>query len=107
MLVDATSTIEDNKLRDRVRFSQSLIGSRDTEYNMRQFEAETTPIFNELHEELQRASDAVIGENQADAERDPDLIAILSGLSEPCRVLLGATPILQTSFLSFSPPYIP
>ena len=101
LLVDATSTIEDSTLRDRVRFSQSLIGSRDTEYNMREFEAETTPIFDELYEELQRASDAVIGENQADAERDPDLIAILRGLSEFCRVLLGATPMPPNFVLVF------
>ena len=101
LLVDATSTIEDSKLRDRVRFSQSLIGSRDTEYNMREFEAETTPIFDELYEELQRASDAVIGENQADAEEDPDLIAMLGGLSQPCRVILGATPMPPNFVLVF------
>ena len=101
LLVDATSTIEDSKLRDRVRFSQSLIGSRDTEYNMRQFEAETTPIFDELYEELQRASDAVIGENQADAQRDPDLIAILRGLNRSCQVLLGATPMPPNFVLVF------
>ena len=61
-LDDAARTIEDDKLWDRVRYSRTLIGQVDTAY-VREFEAETTRITEELQEELQRASDA-IGDNQ-------------------------------------------
>ena len=57
-LDDAASTIEDDKLKERVRWSRGLIGARDGEY-IREFEAETARIFEELQEELQRASDAI------------------------------------------------
>ena len=56
-LDDAARTIEDDKLWERVRYSQVLIGTQDREYT-REFEAETTRILEELQEELQRASDA-------------------------------------------------
>lgn len=61
-LDDAARTIEDDKLWDRVRYSRTLIGQVDTAY-VREFEAETTRITEELQEELQRASEA-IGDNQ-------------------------------------------
>ena len=63
-LRQAATTIRDDKLKERVRYSRGLIGVQDREYTD-EFEAETTRIVEELQEELQRASDA-IGENQAD-----------------------------------------
>ena len=61
-LDEAARTIEDDKLKERVRYSRGLIGVQDREYT-REFEAETTRIVEELQGELQSASDA-IGENQ-------------------------------------------
>jgi len=63
-LDDAARTIEDDKLWERVRYSQVLIGTQDREYT-REFEAETTRILEEVQEELERAVDA-IGESQSD-----------------------------------------
>ena len=56
-LDDALRTIEDDKLKERLRYSRGLIGIQDREF-MREFEAETTRVVEELREELQRASDA-------------------------------------------------
>ena len=51
-LDDAVRTIEeDDKLWQRVRYSRGLIGMQDREY-IREFEAETTRIVEELQEEL-------------------------------------------------------
>ena len=64
-LREAASTIREDKLKERIRFSRGRIGDvRDREFT-REFEAETTRILEELEQELERASDA-IGENQAD-----------------------------------------
>ena len=63
-LREAATTIRDDKLKERVRYSRGLIGHRDPEY-VNEFEAETTRIVEELQQELDRATDA-IGENQAD-----------------------------------------
>ena len=57
-LDDAARTIADDKLKERVRYSRGLIGIQDREF-MREFEAETTRVVEELQEELQRASDAI------------------------------------------------
>ena len=63
-LQDATSTIQEDKLKERVRYSRGLIGFRDPEF-AREFEAETTRIVEKLEEELERASDAV-SDSQSD-----------------------------------------
>ena len=63
-LREASTTIRDDKLKERIRYSRALIGNRDGEY-VNEFEAETTRIVEELAEELDRAIDA-IGENQED-----------------------------------------
>lgn len=52
-LNEAARTIEDDKLKERVRYSRGLIGVQDRDYT-REFEAETTRIVEELREELQR-----------------------------------------------------
>ena len=58
-LREAATTIRDDKLKERFRYSRGLIGVQDREYT-REFEAETTRIVEELQEELQRASDAAL-----------------------------------------------
>ena len=63
-LREAATTIRDDKLKERVRYSRGLIGVQDREFT-NEFEAETTRIVEELQEELERAGGA-IGENQAD-----------------------------------------
>ena len=63
-LREAATTIRDDKLKERVRYSRGLIGVQDREFTD-EFEAETTRIVEELQEELERAAGA-IGENQAD-----------------------------------------
>ena len=63
-LREASTTIRDDKLKERIRYSRGLIGSQDGEYT-NEFEAETTRIIEELEQELERAIDA-IGENEAD-----------------------------------------
>ena len=60
----AGDTIENGKLKERIRYSRGLIGGQDREYT-REFEAETTRITEELEEALDGASDA-IGEYQED-----------------------------------------
>ena len=52
-LAEAATTIRDDKLKERVRYSRGLIGIQDRAY-MREFEAETTRVFEELQEELER-----------------------------------------------------
>ena len=54
-LDDAATTIDDGKLWERVRYSRGLIGNEDREY-VKEFEAETTRIVEELQRELQGAS---------------------------------------------------
>ena len=63
-LREAATTIRDDKLKERVRYSRGLIGVQDREYT-NEFEAETTRIVEELEQELERASGA-IGNNQTD-----------------------------------------
>jgi len=63
-LDEARRTIEDDKLKERIRYSRGLIGVQDREYT-EEFEAETTRIVEELAEELARASEAV-GDVQED-----------------------------------------
>jgi hypothetical protein len=63
-LREAATTIRDDKLKERVRYSRGLIGVQDREYT-NEFESETTRIVEELQEELERATDA-IGENGSD-----------------------------------------
>jgi hypothetical protein len=63
-LREASTTIRDDKLKERIRYSRGLIGNQDGEYT-KDFEAETTRIVEELEQELERAIDA-IGENEAD-----------------------------------------
>ena len=55
---EAATTIRDDMLKERFRYSRGLIGVRDREYT-REFEAETTRVVEELAEELQRAVDAI------------------------------------------------
>ena len=50
-LEEAGNTIEQDKLKERVRYSRALIGEQDRTY-MRAFEAETTRVVEELQEEL-------------------------------------------------------
>ena len=57
-LDDAATTIDDGKLWERVRYSRGIIGIEDREY-VREFEAETTRIVEELQRELQSASRAL------------------------------------------------
>ena len=57
-LREAATTISEDKLKERVRYSRGLLGVQDREYT-RAFEAETTRVFEELAEELGRASDAM------------------------------------------------
>ena len=66
-LREAATTISDDKLKERVRYSRGLIGVQDRAFT-REFEAETTRIVEELEEELERVSDA-IGENQLEELR--------------------------------------
>lgn len=54
-LDDAASTIDDDHLKERVRYSWGLIGIQDREYTM-EFEAETTRIVEELVAILGRGS---------------------------------------------------
>lgn len=56
-LREAATTIRDDHLKERLRYSRGLIGIQDQAY-MREFEAETTRVLEELQAELQRASDA-------------------------------------------------
>ena len=67
-LEEAGNTIEDEKLKERIRYSRGLIGVQDREYT-REFEAETTRIVEQLEEQLQRASDAV-GDYQEDGRSE-------------------------------------
>ena len=68
-LREAASTIRDDKLKERIRFSRARIGDgRDREFT-REFEAETTRIVEELQQELEQAS-AAIGNSQADRRAD-------------------------------------
>ena len=55
LLNDAATTIDEDKLKERVRYSRALIGGEDREYT-REFEAETSRIVEELLEELDSAS---------------------------------------------------
>ena len=57
-LREAQITISEDKLKERVRYSRGLIGVQDREYT-RAFETETTRVFEELAEELGRASEAM------------------------------------------------
>ena len=57
-LEEAGRTIEDDKLKERIRYSRGLIGLQDRDFT-REFEAETTRITEELQRELERASDAI------------------------------------------------
>ena len=50
----AASMIEDDKLKERVRYSRGLIGIQDREYTS-EFEAETSRIIEELQEELENS----------------------------------------------------
>ena len=59
-LSEAATTIQDDHLKERVHYSRGLIGIRDREY-ARAFEAETTRLFQELQEELQRAAQSQEG----------------------------------------------
>ncbi|MCH7933722.1 MAG: hypothetical protein IIC36_06960 [Gemmatimonadetes bacterium] len=68
-LREAASTIRDDKLKERIRFSRGRIGDvRDREFT-REFEAETTRIVEEIQQELEQAS-AAIGNSQADRRAD-------------------------------------
>ncbi len=55
---EALRTIEDEKLKARVRYSRGLIGIQDREY-MREFEAETSRVVEELLQELTSVSMAL------------------------------------------------
>ena len=68
LLAGARMTIEDDKLLERVRYSRGLIGVQDTGYT-REFEAETTRLVEELHEELERAGDAIRGDQLVGTSR--------------------------------------
>lgn len=57
-LREAATTISDDKLKERVRYSRGLIGVQDRDYT-REFEAETTRVVEELAEELASASAAI------------------------------------------------
>ena len=57
-LGEAANSIRDNKLKERVRYSNQLIGTRDQDYT-REFEGETQRGFDELEERLERAAAAV------------------------------------------------
>ena len=63
-LKEAANSIRDNKLKERVRYSRGLIGTRDQDYT-KQFEAETTRAVDELQQRLEGAVGAV-GESQED-----------------------------------------
>ena len=57
-LGEAANSIRDNKLKERVRYSNQLIGTRDQDYT-REFEGETQRGFDELEKRLERAAAAV------------------------------------------------
>jgi len=57
-LKEAANSIRDNKLKERVRYSRGLIGTRDQDYTG-QFEAETTRAVDELQQRLEEAVEAV------------------------------------------------
>ena len=63
-LKEAANSIRDNKLKERVRYSRGLIGTRDQDYT-KQFEAETTRAVDELQQRLEGAVGAV-GESEED-----------------------------------------
>ena len=63
-LREAATTIRDDKLKERVRYSRGLIGVQDREYTS-EFEGETTRILEELEQELERASQAISENSQA------------------------------------------
>jgi len=54
----AASMIQDDKLKERVRYSRGLIGIQDRECT-REFKAETSRIVEELQEELESSGPAV------------------------------------------------
>ena len=66
-LQEAGTTILDDHLKERVRYSRGLIGIQDRDYT-REFEAETSRIVEELEAELERASDAM-GDRSQDLQR--------------------------------------
>ena len=87
-LREASTTIRDDKLKERIRYSRGLIGSQDGEYT-NEFEAETTRIVEELAQELEGAIDA-IGENQEDRLAEAlDRARDLSGGAESLSRRLG------------------
>ena len=57
-LKEAANSIRDNKLKERVRYSRGLIGTRDQDYTG-EFEAETTRAVDELQQRLEEAVEAV------------------------------------------------
>ncbi len=59
LLDEAARTIEDDKLKERVRYSRGIIGFQDREY-VREFEAETARIVEELQEELESVLKSVL-----------------------------------------------
>ena len=81
-LREAATTIRDDRLKERIRYSRGLIGVRDREFT-REFEAETTRVLEELQEELQRASDtaelAAPAQSGAQEISPEDLAAIQAG----------------------------
>lgn len=58
-LGEAASTIEDDHLKERVRYSRGLIGIQDTWY-IGEFEAETTRVLEELLVELESVLKSVV-----------------------------------------------
>ncbi len=74
---EAARTIEDDKLKERVRYSRGLIGVQDREYT-REFEAETTRVVEELVQELESVTrrgtpdeyNLVLGSRRAESVED-------------------------------------
>jgi uncharacterized protein DUF4175 len=63
-LREASQSIVDNKLEERVRYSRGLVGARDQDY-IREFEGETGRAIEDLQQRLQEAGQA-IGESSED-----------------------------------------
>ena len=83
-LKEAATSIRDNKLKERVRYSRGLIGAGDQDYT-REFETETQRGLDELEDRLERAVEAV-GDLEEDGgtealDRTRDLVRGMESMS--------------------------
>ena len=83
-LKEAATSIRDNKLKERVRYSRGLIGTGDQDYT-REFETETQRGLDELEDRLERSVE-VVGDLEEDGgaealDRTRDLVRGMESIS--------------------------